>query len=190
MTDSTSAEFFNDKYLRNPDPWNFEKSEYEQRRYSVILNELGRRIYVRAFEPGCSVGVLTASLAGHCASLEAMDISLRAVKLAQQRCKHLSHVNVTCGSLPNPIPSGMFDLIVFSEIGYYFTEKEMAPLARVLAKRLEKGGIFLAAHWLGNSKDHLMNGDCVHRILASTKSLVFIRGRRYEAFRIDKWERS
>jgi protein-L-isoaspartate O-methyltransferase len=190
MSDSTSAVFFDEKYLRNPDPWNFEKSEYEQGRYGVILSELGERLYARAFEPGCSVGVLTALLACRCKSLKAMDISPKAVELAQQRCRHLPHVDVICGSLRTEIPAGMFDLIVFSEIGYYFTEEELVGLAEALVKQLEKGGTLLAVHWLGSSKDHLLSGDCVHRILPSASGLRLVHQKQYEAFRIDRSERT
>jgi SAM-dependent methyltransferase len=189
MSDSTSASFFNDKYLRNPDPWDFETSEYELARYKVILNELGERIYARAFEPGCSVGVLTASLAERCRLLEATDISLRAVELAQQRCRRLPHVNITCGSLPAGIPPGMFDLIVFCEIGYYFREEELAHLAATLMQRLETGGTFLAEHWTGNSKDHVLSGDRVHEILRTTNGLRLVHEQRYNEFRIDRSER-
>jgi SAM-dependent methyltransferase len=188
MNNSTSAAFFDDKYLRNRDPWNFEKSNYEQARYHTILNELGDRIYARAFEPGCSVGVLTALLADRCNSIEATDISPRAVELARQRCRYLPHVNVTCGSLRITIPPGMFDLIVFSEIGYYFTEEELGRVVGLLAKKLEKDGAFLAVHWTGISEDHLLSGDRVHEILCAGRGLRLVHQNRYEAFRLDRFE--
>jgi Nodulation protein S (NodS) len=55
---------FEAKYRHSPDPWQFAASPYEQRRYAAILRSLSRARYSRAFEPGCSVGVLTAALAG------------------------------------------------------------------------------------------------------------------------------
>jgi SAM-dependent methyltransferase len=190
MSDSTRAAFFDDKYLRNRDPWNFEGSEYERSRYQAILDEIGDRLYARGFEPGCSIGVLTALLAGRCRSVEAMDISPRAVELAQERCRHLPHVTVVCDSLPAGIPPGVFDLIVFSEIGYYFTEEELTRLAETLVQRLERGGTFLAVHWLGSSDDLLMSGDRVHEILGAVTGLCLVHEKRYEAFRMDRWERS
>jgi SAM-dependent methyltransferase len=189
MIASTSAAFFDEKYQNNPDPWNFEQSEYEQRRYNLLVSELGARIYSRAFEPGCSIGVLTALLAPHCKSLEAIDISANAVQLTQQRCRQLSHVRASCRSLRAGIPGGMFDLIVFSEIGYYFTEAELGGLAESLVRQLEKRGTFLAVHWLGTSRDHVLSGDRVHEILHSLNGLRLIHEARYEAFRLDRWER-
>jgi hypothetical protein len=189
MTNSTSAAFFDGKYFRSDDPWNFEQSGYEHARYNVILSELGGRLYARGFEPGCSVGVLTLSLAAHCKSLVATDISYRAVELAQQRCSHLPHVRLICSSLRTQILMGMFDLIVFSEIGYYFTAEEMCTVTERLIKQLEKGGTFLAVHWLGVSKDHLLSGDRVHEILRSASGLRLLQEMRYEAFRIDRWKR-
>ena len=189
MIASTSAAFFDEKYQRDADPWNFKKSEYEQGRDSVLVSELGGRIYSRAFEPGCSIGVLTALLAPHCKSLEAIDISARAVQLTRQRCRQLRHVRASCGSLRTGIPGGMFDLIVFSEIGYHFTEEELGGLAESLVRQLEKRGTFLAVHWLGTSRDHLLSGDRVHEILRAIGGLHLNHEARYEAFRMDRWER-
>jgi SAM-dependent methyltransferase len=116
---TTSQDFFENKYRQNADPWKFEDSPYEQARYAVTLRALKGHHYSRVFEPGCSVGVLTQALAGNCDRLEAIDISPTAVFRAQHRCHDLPNVRIRCGSLPEAIPLGKFDLIVFSEIGYY-----------------------------------------------------------------------
>jgi hypothetical protein len=83
----------------------------------------------------------------------------------------------------------MFDLIVFSEIEYYFTETELGGLAESLVRQLEKRGTFLAVHWLGTSRDHVLSGDRVHEILHSLNGLRLIHEARYETFRLDRWER-
>ena len=80
--DSTTEAFFEAKYLEAPDPWNFATSPYETSRYAAILSFLKPRRFARAFEPGCSVGVLTASLARICGQVEAMDISPTAARVA------------------------------------------------------------------------------------------------------------
>lgn len=189
MSDVTSAEFFDRKYRSNTDPWDFAKSEYERARYNAIVAELDGRIYERGFEPGCSIGVLTALLAGYCRSIEALDISPTAVGLCQQRCRRLPHVNAWCGSLSEWFPSGHFDLIVFSEIGYYFTGKKLRQLARTLVSRLLRGGTFLAVHWLGISEDHLLTGERVHEILRSIGGLTHCNRKHYGKFLMDRRER-
>ena len=59
----TSAEFFETMYAEREDPWEFASSQYERDRYAAIVRALGNRRYRRAFEPGCSIGILTPQLA-------------------------------------------------------------------------------------------------------------------------------
>jgi len=187
MTDTTSQEFFDRKYREHPDPWNFASSSYEQGRYEAIYSALSHRHFRRAFEPGCSIGSLTERLAPLCDSLEAIDISPTAVEFARERCRHFLQAHFAQGSLPDAIPPGSFDLIVLSEIGYYFKEAQLLHLGNELVKRLENGGILLATHWLGHSEDHLLSGDRVHQILSSLSGLTHEQEQRHENFRLDRW---
>jgi SAM-dependent methyltransferase len=191
--DSTSEAFFDRKYRDNPDPWNFAASPYEQSRYEAIVRALGQRQYQRCFEPGCSVGVLTARLACFCGQVEALDIAPAAVERARTRCLHLQNVRVLCGALPWIPGEGGFDLIVLSEIGYYFAQEPLAVVADALVQRLEPGGILLAAHWLGCSPDHLLGGEQVHALLRQVPGLRHEHHERHgqgdQAFLLDRWVR-
>ncbi len=71
---STSPSYFRDLYATNDDPWNFADSPYEQRKYALTVASLPREMYANAFEPGCSVGVLTEQLATRCHRLLATDM--------------------------------------------------------------------------------------------------------------------
>ena len=184
--ETTSAEFFESLYLKNPDPWNFERSSYEQGRYDAIIEAIGHRRYERAFEPGCSIGVLTESLARFCDHLDAMDISPTAVARSQERCRHLSNVTIRRGALPESVPDGKLDLIVFSEIGYYFDELELERLTAILVDKLWHGSSLLAVHWLGFSADHVLNGDRVHEIMRSNPQFAIEDERRFPSFRLDR----
>jgi hypothetical protein len=185
----SSASFFEAKYQKMADPWNFSGSPYELGRYDAILSALSPRRYHRAFEPGCSVGVLTERLAGICDSLEAVDFSLTAVTHARERCEHLPNVVVSCRSLADSVPVKGFDLIVLCEIGYYFNPEEWKAISMSLIAPMISGTTLLAAHWLGNSVDHHMNGDRVHSILGSNPLLHLEYSERHEAFRLDRWIR-
>jgi hypothetical protein len=66
---TVSKEFFEEKYRANRDPWNFSSSSYELNRYDDIARLLGDRSFNRAFEPACSIGVLTKRLAAMRASV-------------------------------------------------------------------------------------------------------------------------
>jgi cyclopropane fatty-acyl-phospholipid synthase-like methyltransferase len=186
---TTSAEFFEQKYRENADPWDFARSEYEQSRYGAIIAALGERRYERAFEPGCSVGELTWRLASHCEHVDAMDISATAIDRAKLCCSGLPNVTLRVGGLPHHIPEGSFDLIVFSEIGYYFDEARLQELGKSLVDHISSSGTLLAAHWLGTSKDHVLSGDRVHEVLGGLDGLRLNCTKRYEKFRLDRWER-
>jgi len=112
------------------------------------------------------------------------------VKLARERCKDLPNVNIVCGELPSIIPAGSFDLIVLSEIGYYFNDTQLAKLGQKLVRRLSQPGTLLATHWLGTSDDHLLHGDQVHEILAGLSGLRHIHFERHRGFRLDRWDRA
>jgi trans-aconitate methyltransferase len=188
--DTSSQSFFETMYRRDADPWAFASSKYEQSRYEAILQAIGQRQYQSAFEPGCSIGVLTERLAGICGHVQAMDISPSAVHRACIRCKDLPNVEITCGAIPQLLPSGPFDLVVFSEIGYYLEEYELQAVGSKLVERLLENGVFLAAHWLGNSTDHILSGDRVHEILGGTEQLFLEHSERHAQFRLDRWVRA
>jgi SAM-dependent methyltransferase len=156
-------------------------------RYAAILNTLGGRRYVRAFEPGCSVGVLTERLARICDTVEALDISETAVSRARERCRMLRNVSIAHGTLPSNIPDGRFDLIVLSEIGYYFDANRLSAIATQLVQRLVNEGVFLGVHWLGRSPDHRLRGEEVHRILNAVLSLRRTFTHRYRGFLMERW---
>ena len=185
--DTTSQSFFETMYRQNTDPWGFSSKEYELSRYEAIVSALSHRRYQRAFEPGCSIGVLTARLAGICGKVQAMDISPSAVQSACVRCKDFANVEITCGAIPKLLPSGPFDLIVFSEIGYYLEEQQLQAVGTALINRLGEGGVLLAAHWLGNSLDHILSGDRVHEILGGLEGLALDYSERHGEFRLDRW---
>jgi protein-L-isoaspartate O-methyltransferase len=148
-----------------------------------------RTHYRRAFEPACSIGVLTAALAERCDEVQALDIAPSAVAAARKRCADFPGVTIGCADVLRQCPDGPFDLIVFSELGYYFEEAQLKRIAELLGARLEAGGELLAVHWLGASQDHLLHGDRVHDILkhALTQSCAWIKGDRHPGFRLDTW---
>lgn len=185
--DTTSQEFFESKYRQNPDFWHFGSNPYELKRYNTMLEALQGKRYSRAFEPGCSVGVFTERLAPLCDRVEAIDISPTAVAHARLRCGNLANVNVQRGTLPGDIPEGAFDLIVFSEIGYYFTAEKLGELGRALAGKLRPTGTFLATHWLGHSADHLLSGEQVHAVLKQLAGWNLEHSERHPGFLLDRW---
>ena len=164
-------ESFEELYASSSDPWQFRTSPYEQRKYAITIASLPRNgrtggaMYKRCFEPGCSVGALTERLAGVAETVVAQDASTSAIAHAVRRLEPFQHVEIGIGAIPEAWPDGSFDLVVFSEIGYYWDEGALAEIADRLSGVVEPGGDLIAVHWRGQSPDHLLSGDAVHDIL-------------------------
>jgi Nodulation protein S (NodS) len=67
---------FEDIYATSSDPCGYTSSNYEHQKYSATLAALSRERYPKAFEIGCSIGVLTRLLGERCDSLLSVDIVL------------------------------------------------------------------------------------------------------------------
>ena len=187
IMDPISAQAFEAKYRTAPDPWNFSSSPYEQGRYKALLLALSRSSYGIAFEPGCSVGELTAQLASRCREVIAVDLAPSAIEAARRRCAQLTNVSLQVATRADFVPSVALDLVVFSEIGYYFDVPALRSYARSLAGTLQAGGEFVAVHWLGHSVDHVLHGDVVHEQLLDCLPLRWRHGSRHPGFRIECW---
>ena len=191
---TTSRSFFERLYADRADPWDFANDAYERARYATLLEHVPPGRYGRAYEPGCSVGVLTEQLAQRCASVLATDISAAAVARASSRCRRHPGVDVRQAALPDDLPSGPFDLIVFSEIGYYLTVDALGALTGRLEPLVGHGGRLVAVHWTGSSPDHVIGGDDVHSTLGRTLTLDHVAGQRMHdvergGFVLDVWDR-
>jgi SAM-dependent methyltransferase len=183
---TSSPAFFEAKYQKKADPWDFSSNAYELRRYDAIMSAISHRRYARAFEPGCSIGVLTERLAAYCDAVHAIDFSPTASAQAQARCAYLPHVEVRCATMPEGIPVKDFDLLVLSEIGYYFTAEVWQRISSNLIDSIPQGATVLAAHWLGHSQDHCISGGEVHEILLSHSRLQVEHMERNGDMRLDR----
>jgi len=182
-------EAFEKRYSVDPDPWRFATSAYERERYTVTMNALSADHYASAFEPGCSIGELTALLAPRCDRLLATDVSATAVETARQRCARYDNVRVECGDLRTVALDTPLDLVVLSELAYYFEVDQLESISHRLATALGTGGTFLAVHWLGESADHVLHGDEAHGILLRSLPLRHVAAQRHPGFRLDLWMR-
>ena len=185
----STLEDFERRYLTDPDPWHFATSPYEQRRYDVTIACLPQPHYRRAFEPGCAIGELSRRLAQRCDALVAWDAAPTVVELARKRLAGTAHVEVAARAVPGEWPDGTFDLVVLSEIGYYFELDALRRLAARATTSLDAGGTLIATHWLGHSADHVLHGDEVHTALAVTPELDHGGAFRDTGFRVDWWTR-
>ena len=182
----SSPAFFEAKYGETGDPWNFSSDPYELSRYDAIIKAVCHQSYKKAYEPGCSIGVLTERLAEHCGVVYAEDFSALAVAHAQTRCAHLPNVRIRCAALGSNLMIPDFDLLLLSEIGYYFAVEEWQRVSFALVDSLRPGATVLAAHWLGRSSDHRISGDEVHEVLLSHPALQLEHAQRNQSMRLDR----
>jgi predicted TPR repeat methyltransferase len=165
LNERLGREYFEGLYAESKDPWNFEASEYEQNKYARTLAVLGERTFRRALEAGASIGVFTEMLADRCDELLAVDVSERAVAVARRRLSRRGHVKVERRTLPEEMPDGPFDLIVASEVLYYFPREEMLTVLRAFERELAPGGLLLAVHWRRKTETYPLQGDEVHDLI-------------------------
>lgn len=185
------GDYFDALYAADPDPWDFATSAYERAKYDDTLAALGDRRFVRGLEVGCSIGVLTERLADHCDELVAVDVAQAAVDAAHARLTGRQGVHVLRASLPEQWPSGTFDLVVASEVLYYFDRESLRDaVVPGLVARLRRGGLLLAVHWRPPTDTYPLRGDEVHALLRATPGLAPVLHRVREHYRLDVLERA
>jgi SAM-dependent methyltransferase len=164
--------YFRARYASSADPWGLAERWYEARKYALSVALLPRERYRTAFEPGCSIGVLTAQLAPRCDRLLACDAAPEAVASARARTAALPGVRVERRAIPREWPPQSFDLIVFSELLYYFSQADLDQVLRRAVRALRPDGQLLAVHWRHPAPDHPRTGDEVHQVLAGHPGLA------------------
>ena len=179
---------FEDQYRASPDPWGFATSEYEQAKYDATVAALGDRTYPFGLELGASIGVLSERLAPRCGRLITLEPAPTAVERARRRLARLPNVDVRLGSAPEDLTEWHFDLIVCSEVLYYFSGDELDGVLDALEARLPRAGTLLAVHWRGLGT-HQLTGDEVHERLRARPGLVRVQGDRTDGYRLDRFER-
>jgi Nodulation protein S (NodS) len=186
---STSRTYFEEMYGADPDPWQFESSWYEQRKYALTVASLPDRRYHSAFEPGCSIGVLSTLLAERCDHLLATDILPGVVESARKRCHDLTNVRCELRPVPEDWPADPFDLVVLSEIAYYFDRPALEEMITRAVATCSPTATFVGVHWRG-ATDYPLSGDEAHEIIGSEPALRH-RLRHAEAdFVLDVWSRA
>lgn len=166
------TDHFDQMYAASADPWGFGTRWYEARKYAISLALLPDEHYGDAFEPGCSIGVLTEQLAARCDRLLACDGSAAAVRQAAARTARQPNVRVQRRVIPGGWPAGEFDLIVLSELLYYFAGDDLPKVLDRATAALGPGGTLLAVHWRHPVADYPRTGDEVHRYLAGQAGLA------------------
>ncbi len=187
---SIGADYFEGLYRAESDPWGFATSAYERAKYDATLAALGDERSRQALEVGCAIGVLTARLAVLCDRLLAVDISETALKAAEQRCAALPHVELRRMALPGEAPEGEFDLIVLSEVAYYWDDADLKRMGDLLSEKVVAQGRVLLVHWTGETDYPQTADSAVDRLAAAAgPGFSVALADRTGEYRLDLWRR-
>ena len=151
-------EYFDALYTADLDPWKFATSPYERGKYTLTLNAMPKPRYRSALEVGCSIGVLTRSLALRCDAVVAIDAAQTALVEARRRCADLPGVRFEHMFVPEQWPGGAFELILLSEVIYYLSRNDVGRLATRVTSSLAKVGSVILVHWTGPT-NYPLSGD-------------------------------
>jgi predicted O-methyltransferase YrrM len=191
MTARMPDAYFDRMYAASADPWHLGERWYEKRKFAITLALLPYPRYRHAFEPGCSVGVLTEQLAVRCDHVTATDVVPTALDAAHRRLAEVGvrdRVTLLQRSLDDDWPPGGFDLILLSEVGYYLDAGRLRIVLDREVPRLTKGATVIAAHWLHTVADYPMTGDHTNDVIAATAGLHHLGGYRDEDVVIDVFD--
>jgi hypothetical protein len=85
----------------------------------------------------------------------------------------------------------MFDLILVSEVAYYWSLADLARAEALIIEHLEPGGQLLLVHWTPFVDDYPLTGDAAHDAFAhgAGAALGCRLSRREEQYRLDLYER-
>jgi SAM-dependent methyltransferase len=186
MAKSLEPRYFDALYARDPDPWRFTTSAYEDAKYAATLAALPRDRYPNAVEVGCSIGVLTERLARRCDRLLGLDVAQAALDAAAARCAGLPNVDFAISTLPATPPPGRFDLIMLSEILYYFDRPGVAAMAAAVSAMASPTADIILVHWLGETPDYPLDGaTAVAAFLAAAPWAAVTGQRQTPDYRLD-----
>ncbi len=185
---SIDPDYFEALYNDKGDPWAFETSAYEAEKYRETLAALPAPRFGTMLEVGCANGVLTAQLGPRCDALLAVDVSETALAAARARCADQPHIRIEQRRLPAEAPDETFDLVLLSEVVYYWDSADIARLGDWLRGAVRSGGHVLLVHWIGETDYPKSGDDAVAELHAALADRVTVeRSDRHEAYRLDLW---
>ncbi len=190
------ASYFDAVYDANADPWQFETSAYEAAKYHATVSALDNRRFRSGFEIGCSIGVLSVLLATHCEHLLSVDVSEAPLVRARARLGEMTtrpSITFERMQVPDEFPPGRFDLVVMSEVGYYWSAMDLERALDRIEESLDPGGVLLLVHWTPPVRDYPLQGDAVHAaaLARSRRDGTYLHrlGFKRDTWRLDLFEK-
>ncbi|HLW04325.1 MAG TPA: class I SAM-dependent methyltransferase [Azoarcus sp.] len=181
-------------YRSAADPWKVRTSWYERRKRTLLLASLLRERYDKVLEAGCGTGEITALLAKRCESVWAVDLSATAIARCEKRLADsgITNVNTAVMQLPvswphiHPEP---FNLIIVSELAYYFEGAELDLFLQRCFHSLAAGGEWVMCHYTPDFDDRCHETESVHQRIAEFRDMTLMVSHVDERFQLDVWRK-
>jgi SAM-dependent methyltransferase len=159
---SQKAHAFFEELWRRGDPWEFETSDFEQRRCARLCSILAGRRYANALEIGCGAGFFTRFLAPVADRVVALDISKTAIERAEAIQPRPGFIDFRIANIMeyDVRAEGPWDLVILSDtiyfLGWLYSFFEVGWLAMEIFAATRNGGCLLLPNCFGGPEDYLM----------------------------------
>ncbi len=180
---SLARDFFDRFYTGRADPWGFESRWYEERKRAVLLASLPRPRFRAALEIGCSTGVLTAEVASRADRVVGVDVADAPLAAARRRLG--PEVELLRLDTPDEWPEGEFDLVVLSEVLYYYGREDLDRALDRAVGSLADDGVLVACHWRHDVPEYPLAGDEVQARVVARPELGVVAHHEEEDFLLD-----
>lgn len=175
--------YFNWRY-RNPDPYKVSASGYELEKMERVMATLGfEKRFGSILEIGCGEGNMTARLASISGRTLATDISDMAVRRTRETTSSFPNVETQRLDLLSDEPPGQFDLVVASEVLYYFEKGQLPAVLERITSCVKNGGSVALIHARALADDDM--GVELKKFAARTIHEMFISDPRYSVIHDD-----
>jgi predicted TPR repeat methyltransferase len=185
---STPSSIFDETFRENSDPWGYTTNSNEISKFRATIRALPKVQFKNAFEIACAIGVLTEKLAPKCDRLLSVDYSEVGLVEARKRCSHLPQVRFEQMQIPQQFPTEKFDLILFSEVGFFLTMADLLETKQKIIDGLLPGGYLLMVHYRATAGDYfILDGETVHNTFVdnSESTLKHLGDPRKKFFMLD-----
>jgi SAM-dependent methyltransferase len=165
-----NEEAFDRLYQTLPDPWfaGMTQYRYQPLKYQVVLSLLPDRVYHRALDIGCGVGIFSRLLAQRADQVVGIDISQSAVDYAARTSAAVSNVEFRQADLLklDSASLGQFDLVVLADTIYYLPDLSdrglQAAREQVLNMLAPGGTLLLVNHYFFQLDSHSRMTRSIH----------------------------
>ena len=111
------AEYFDSKYAKDEDPWDYESSAAEKMKYDFVVN-LVKELNPNAntvLDVACSFGYLSNKLSGVSKEVIGIDVSIHALMKANEKYKKDNITFISAGAENIPFKDKLFDVVILCD---------------------------------------------------------------------------